>query len=113
MLYSPRLPRILAALKRRYDIILIDTPPMLHISDARILAKFANGVIMVTRAGRTTRDAAIAVNKRLEEDGTPVIGVILNGWEPDNTQRSEYGSYDDAYYGPEAASPQTRKRWPA
>ena len=113
LVYSPRLPQILATLKKRYDVVLIDTPPMLHMSDARILGKFADGVIVVTRAGRTTRDAAKAVHKRFEEDGTPVIGVILNGWRPDNTRRSDYGSYDDAYYGPETASAQSRKRRPA
>jgi Mrp family chromosome partitioning ATPase len=80
-------------------------------TDARIFAKFADGVVVVTRAGKTTRDAAQTVNETFAEDGTRVIGVILNAWEPDNNQRCDYGSYNDAYYGPEKDGTEGDRRW--
>jgi capsular exopolysaccharide synthesis family protein len=82
LLYSPRLQELLSALRAEFDAILIDTPPMLHLADARILAQHCDSVILVVRASKTTRDAALAALKKLEQDGTPVLGSILNDWDP-------------------------------
>jgi Mrp family chromosome partitioning ATPase len=59
--------------------------------DARILGRLADGVILVLRAGRTTREQAFAIHQRLTQDGTLVVGTILNRWEP-----------RDSYYGYES-----------
>jgi len=82
LLYSPRLPELLGPLRGEFDAILIDTPPMLHLADARVLAQHCDSVILVVRAGRTTRDAALAALKKFELDGTPILGTILNDWNP-------------------------------
>ena len=57
--------------------MVIDTPPALHISDARVIGRLADAVVLVVRAGKTTRDAALMVKQRFGEDGTPVLGTIL------------------------------------
>src|ERR1019366_317225 len=78
LLYSERMAELLDRFRGEFDTILLDTPPMLTISDARILGRLADGAILVVRAGQTTKDAAMTAKERLVEDGIPVIGTILN-----------------------------------
>jgi Mrp family chromosome partitioning ATPase len=100
LLYSPRLPELVARFRKEFDVVLIDTPPMLNMSDARVLGRFADGVIVVMRAGRTTRDAVQASVQRLEEDGTKVLGTILNDWNPKRHTGYGYGyGYKSSYGG--------------
>ena len=82
LLHSPHLQLILAACRTKFDMILIDTPPAIQLTDSRIIGRVADGVILVTRAGHTTRDAAIAVASRFGEDRTRLLGSILNDWTP-------------------------------
>ena len=77
--------------RRDFDIVLVDTPAMLYISDARALGRLADGVILVIRADFTAREAAWTARQRFAQDGTPVLGVVLNDWNP---KSSEYGYYD-------------------
>ena len=100
LLYSTRLAELLRRLRQEFHMVLIDTPPVLHIPDARILARLADSVILVLRAGQTTHEAALAVRQRLAEDGTPVLGTILNHWDP-AAAGDRYGSdyYSRYYYG--------------
>ena len=96
LLYSRRLSDLLKRLRAEFDIIVIDTPPMLYISDARVLGRVADGAILVIRASKTTRDAARAAKQRLVDDGIPVLGTILNEW--DFRAKSRYGYYTNYTY---------------
>ncbi|MBI3665301.1 MAG: polysaccharide biosynthesis tyrosine autokinase [Acidobacteria bacterium] len=99
LLYSPRLSELLARFHEEFDAVMIDTPPMMQIADARVLGRLADAVILVVSAGRTSRDVARAANKRLREDGIPVLGTILNRWEPASVGRYGYGySYYQSYH---------------
>jgi receptor protein-tyrosine kinase len=89
LLHSPRIPELLRRLRQKFDMVLIDTPPMLQMPDARVLGRVADGVILVVRSNETMRDAALAAKDRLEGDGTRVIGTVLNNW--DLKQSSTYG----------------------
>jgi len=95
-LYSPILPELLNYIKKEFDMVLIDTPPMLQMPDARIVGRQADAVVMVVRAGQTTRDATIAARERLSEDGTRVLGTILNNWNPRQSPNGYYG-YSNGY----------------
>jgi succinoglycan biosynthesis transport protein ExoP len=97
LLYSHRMLELLQRLRSEFDVILIDTPPLLDIADARILGRLADAAILVLRAGRTSRDAAMAAKKRLTDDGIPVLGTILNAWDSKTTSRYGY-SYTYAEY---------------
>lgn len=97
LLYGSHMPEVLKYLRNEFDIVLIDTPPMLQISDARLLGRMADKVIMVIRAGHTTRDAAVAAKQRLNEDGTTVLGAILNDWNPKAAPNGYYGYHDSSY----------------
>ena len=75
-------------------MVILDTPPMLQMPDARVIGRIADGVLLVFRAGQTTRDAAIAAGQRFAEDETRVVGTILNGWDPKRSPNGYYGYYN-------------------
>jgi capsular exopolysaccharide synthesis family protein len=97
LLHSSRMLELIQRLRADFDSILIDTPPMLNISDARILGRLVDAAILVFRAGKTSRDVALASKQRLTEDGIPVIGTILNGWDLKSLNRYGYGSSYSPY----------------
>ncbi len=98
LLYSNRMPELLRELRTEFETIFIDTPPMLQIPDARVLGRLVDHVIMVVRAGKTTRDAAMAARQRFSEDGTQMLGTILNDWNPKRSPNSYYGNEYNGYY---------------
>ena len=97
LLYSGRMEQYIDMLTSLFDVIMIDTPPMLQIPDARVLSRMCGGVVLVMRTGKTTRDAALAVRQRLQEDGTKILGTILNDWNPKASPGGYYG-YTQGYY---------------
>ncbi len=92
LLYSQRLPELLALYRSEFDMVLIDTPPSLQLTDARVLSRLTDGVIFVARIGQTTVDATIALHKRFWEDHTRVLGTILNDWNPKSAANGYYGA---------------------
>jgi capsular exopolysaccharide synthesis family protein len=96
LLYSPNFGLILDRLRKEYDMIMIDTPPMLQMTDARVAARLADAVVLVARAGQTTRDAVLAMKDRFAEDRIRVLGTVLNNWDP---ERFSNGYYSPAYSG--------------
>jgi len=104
LLYSNRLAALIERLRQEFDAIVVDTPPMLHISDARVLARLADVVLLVFRAGQTTRKAAQAAKLRLAEDGTPLLGAVLNDWDPDAGRYEYYQEYYKYYSGSQKTS---------
>ena len=90
LLHSPRTLEFLNHMREMFHTIIIDTPPMLQMADARVLGRLADGVILVVRSAETTRDAAAAAAQRLTEDGTRVLGTILNEWDPRKTSHAGY-----------------------
>jgi len=98
LLYSNRMPEVLQKLRTEFETIFIDTPPMLQIPDARVLGRMVDSVIMVVRSGKTTRDAAMAARQRFSEDGTRMLGTILNDWNPKRSPNGYYG-YQNGYDG--------------
>lgn len=90
LLHSPNYAALIRRFRAEYDMILIDTPPMLQMTDARIVSKQADGVILVARAGQTAREALLAAKERFEQDGIPVLGSILNDWDPKRSSDRYY-----------------------
>jgi capsular exopolysaccharide synthesis family protein len=99
LLYSPNFGEVLKKFKREFDMVLVDTPPMLTMTDARVAGRCADAVIVVTRAGRTTREAALAAHQRFAEDRIPVLGTILNDWDPSKSPSGYYGYHGGSYQG--------------
>ncbi len=93
LLYSPELRRFFQTARERYDIVLIDAPPVLEVADARLLGKFADGVVLVLRSGATDRADALQAYQQLYEDGTPLLGTVLNDFKPSRKSRDFYRYY--------------------
>ena len=93
LLFSGRLKEIFRELRETYDFVLVDTPPLLQIADARVLGKLSDSVILIVRAGKTDRDAALLSLERLHEDGVTLLGTVLNDWSPSSGDSDYYPTY--------------------
>jgi succinoglycan biosynthesis transport protein ExoP len=89
-LYSPRLRTLLEMLTKRYDMILVDAPPILSVADARIIAPLADSLILVLRSGVTNRESAMEAYRRIQEDGGSLLGTILTDYDLSGDRRRQY-----------------------
>ncbi|MGB8535474.1 MAG: polysaccharide biosynthesis tyrosine autokinase [Acidobacteriaceae bacterium] len=102
LLHSTHLDNLIELARSQYDFVLIDSPPMMGMADARLLSRNADGVILISRAGETSPEQLGEARERLADDGTPVIGTILNGCDlriEDPSYVSHYNSYAGATRG--------------
>jgi tyrosine-protein kinase Etk/Wzc len=100
LLGSERMHGLTASLKKRFDVVLLDTPPVHAAADSLILGKVSDGVLLVLRAGHTERASALDAIHRLTTIGIRVVGAVLN--DPDHKVSEYEGYYYYDYYGPEA-----------
>ncbi len=91
LLFASWMPELLERWKNEFDMVVIDTPPTPQMSHARLLGRLADGVIVVIRAGHTTREAASAAIQRLSDDQTYVLGTVLNDWNYKISPSDYYG----------------------
>jgi polysaccharide biosynthesis transport protein len=78
LLSGTRMKVLLQELREQYDIIVLDTPPVLATADAGIVASLTDGVLLVVRAGTTDKNAAQRACQQLANVGARVIGTVLN-----------------------------------
>ncbi|MNC36613.1 Tyrosine-protein kinase YwqD [compost metagenome] len=69
---------LLDELKASFDLILLDSPPAVEFSDARILAPLSDGVILVARHGKTKREAVRKLKVLMEQTGSKILGIAMN-----------------------------------
>jgi succinoglycan biosynthesis transport protein ExoP len=93
LLGSERMTALMAELSARYDLLVVDTPPVLAAADAEILAVQTDATLVVVRAGQTERQSAQYAVQQLRAVGARVVGAVLN--DPDEKVAS-YGRY--TYY---------------
>jgi tyrosine-protein kinase Etk/Wzc len=98
VLLSPRAAELLQELSKDYDVVVLDTAPVLPVSDALALAPYVGTVFMLARAQVSTLSELEESTKRLAQVGAQVKGVIFNDFDP-SSQRfsSRYGSYHQSY----------------
>ncbi len=96
LLFSSAMPALIARYRERFDMVLIDTPPMLSMPDARVLGRISDGVVLVARSGKTSRAAVQAAFRRLVDDHSNVLGIILNDWNVKASAYKYYGGYNYA-----------------
>jgi tyrosine-protein kinase Etk/Wzc len=88
----------LGAMSARYDLVVLDTPPILAVTDAAVVGKLVGTSLMVVRFGRNPPAEIQAAKRRLESGGVRLKGAILNGVEKSTRNRyGYYGSYLYAY----------------
>ncbi|WP_051938062.1 GumC family protein [Ghiorsea bivora] len=79
LLAAPMMDTILKEVREEYDMVIIDMPPLLHTTDATILASKVDGVLLVYHIGSVVRGALKRVKTNIEAVGGHVLGIILNG----------------------------------
>jgi len=96
LLASQRMRAVLAELSQRFDLVLIDSPPVLPVADAMILSSYADGVLLVVASGQTRRGELRRTTEKLAQAGAPVVGCVLNkaGAQPGYGYYGGYRQYD-------------------
>jgi non-specific protein-tyrosine kinase len=100
LLTSPRLRELIDRLTQYFDLVLFDSPPVLPVADAVILASHLDSVILIFDAASTGRSAALHAKEQIERVGGNIIGCVLNAFDPSNTPYYYEPYYYSAYYGP-------------
>jgi len=90
LLGSKRMEDALAALKARADIVLLDAPPVIAVTDAVVLGTRVDGVLLVVGAGQTKRDHAKRAKELLDKVKVRVVGVALTNVSPDSALGGYY-----------------------
>ncbi|MGZ8878547.1 MAG: CpsD/CapB family tyrosine-protein kinase, partial [Candidatus Aminicenantales bacterium] len=99
LLTSEKMDSLIGYLKRNFDFILLDAPPLLAVSDALAMGPMADAIILVVRGGQTPIQAMKQAKQKLDAHKLKCLGVILNGVdliEQDGYYAREYYSYSKA-----------------
>ena len=94
LLSSPRLKAILAEASAQFDLVIVDSPPILGLADTPLLSSIASGTLMVIEAGKTRTRAASEAIGRLRQAGANVVGAVLTRYKHD---AAGYGYSYEAY----------------
>jgi polysaccharide biosynthesis transport protein len=92
LISSEKMRNMLAMLSERYDHILIDSPPLINVTDPVILSRVVDGVILVVHGGKSTRYVVCRARQELASVGAKIFGVVLNNVD------LRHEGYDDYYY---------------
>ncbi len=96
LLNSSQVQGIFVRLRERFDLVLIDSPPVLPVTDAAILSRYADATLMLAAAGQTRRGDLHRAVEKLEQVGTTILGVVLNKVTKQTGRRYGY-SYGYGY----------------
>ena len=94
MLESERMKKFLAEMREQYDIVILDSPPIIAVTDSEILATMVDGTILVVSADTTEFDLMERSVELIKKDKSSFIGTVLNNF----SYKSGYGSYYKYYY---------------
>ncbi|WP_394186733.1 CpsD/CapB family tyrosine-protein kinase [Metabacillus halosaccharovorans] len=90
LLGSKGMKTLLEQAKNEYDVIILDTPPVLAVTDAQVLSNLADGVVLVVSSGKTETDAAKKAKELLESAKAKILGVVLNNKKVQDSQYYYY-----------------------
>ena len=96
LINSAKMSQMLNELRKQFDYIIIDTPPVGDISDALVAAKFANGVLLVTRHNYCTRAALCDAVQQFEFVDAKILGIVFN-CVGEKSSKYNYRKYADQY----------------
>ena len=97
LLNGKAMKRLLEEFEGRYSQVIVDSPPMLAVTDAAVLALHTDGVVLVLRSGETEQRAAERSVEQLRRLGVRVFGAVLNEVATTTTEESYYLQYYYAY----------------
>ena len=99
LLGSLQMQRLIEGLRSSYDFILIDTPPVLTVTDAAVLVSISDGVVLVLRYAQASRNVVARASEILLRSGAHLLGVVLNAVDLQSSDYAEYygRAYNDYY----------------
>ena len=114
LLSSSRMAEFISQVSREYDLVLLDSSPILSSADAAVLGSKIDGVVMVYLVGKIARGALKRAKVQLEQVNAKVLGVVLNGLRPEISPDFKDLRYDYEYaYGAGDNNENNSRRWSA
>ena len=111
ILNSRRMSELVQDVKQRFDLVLIDSPPILGVSDASVLASEVDLTMIVVQHRKLPRNMLMRVKQAVENVGGQVIGVVLNNVDIRSDNQYQYYTSYYTYYAP-SAEPENRSNRP-
>lgn len=93
LLGSQRMSNLIKELVNKYEMVFIDAPPIISVTDAAILASFLDGVILIVRYGQAERSMVVKAKELLNKVNAKILGVVLNRIKVDKHQEQYYYYY--------------------
>lgn len=103
LLHSEAFGQLLESLKKQFDIVIIDSPPLVPVTDAAVISTRIDSVVLVARAFKTSRAAAQRAVRILRDVNANTVGVVLNGFDSGRSRYGYYG-YREQGYAPRTES---------
>ena len=97
LLTSPHFADLLQVLREQYDFVLVDTPPVLAVTDPGIVSARVDGVIMALRIRKNGRPSAVRARKILHDLNANMLGVVVNGIDHRSGSHGYYSGYRKDY----------------
>ncbi|NIA29104.1 MAG: polysaccharide biosynthesis tyrosine autokinase [Actinobacteria bacterium] len=98
LLGSETMKRFIEEAREKYEIILLDAPPVIAVTDPSVLAPLVDGVVLVIRSAKAQRDAVMHAVEQLRRVKAPLMGALLNSIQASNVYGSYYYYYHYHYY---------------
>jgi len=93
LLGSPAMAKLMRELKAAFDVIIVDAPPTLLVTDAAVVSRHTNGAIVVAAAGATTKPRLASAVKNVEAVGSKVLGTVVTMVPTAGADKTAYGTY--------------------
>lgn len=90
LLASSTMEELMKEMKEKYDVVIIDTPPLLNVSDAQIVANICEGSILVLSSGKTEIEHSIKAKELLSSANSSLLGVVLNNKKVKKSKLNRY-----------------------
>jgi polysaccharide biosynthesis transport protein len=110
ILNSRRMSELIADVKNRFDLVLIDSPPILGVSDASVLASEVDLTMIVIQHRKLPRGMLIRVKQAIENVGGHLLGVVLNNVDVRSDSQYQYYTSYYTYYSPTQSEPRAKSR---
>ena len=91
LLNGPKARQVFATLRENFDLVLVDSPPVLPVTDAMVLSTYADGTLVVVAAGQTRQAALHRTAERFAQAKAPLVGIVLNQVTKENGYGYGYG----------------------
>lgn len=97
LLGSKKMENFLQQLKEKYEYVILDTPPVVAVTDAQLLSRYVDGCLLVVSSSQVEKEAAVKARDLLTKVGANILGAVLNKLEI--KEKGYYGYYYHYYYG--------------